>query len=170
MLASLPVVGVIALAVGGVARGTTATRSLIAIHEHGHDPVNSISHGSTGTFTIELAGTRFGPAGTTYSFPDQAPDTHVNGEDQTPFAGGETLTSAKGRIELSFVGTEVSVNTRPQRNGSLVGPAIQYGTWKVKTASGIYRGWKGGGSWAEVIYGYGSVEPYSVEWDGYITR
>jgi hypothetical protein len=49
-----------------------------------------------------------------------------------------------------------------------LGPAAEYGTWKIKTATGIYHGWKGGGIWAAVVYG-GKVEPYSVEWDGSIT-
>jgi hypothetical protein len=170
MFVSLPLASVIALAVGGVARGTTASTSLIAIHEHGTDPVASISRGATGNFTIQLAGSHFGPAGSTYNVPDPALDTHVNGEDQIPFIGRETLSSAKGRIELAYVGTEIMVNSKPLPSGSVVGPAVEYGTWKVKTASGIYRGWKGGGNWAAVIHGYGRVEPYSVEWDGYITR
>jgi hypothetical protein len=163
---SLLAVSVIAVA----ANGSTASRSTIAIHEHGTNPVAQGSAGMRGTFTIDLAGAKSGPSGTTYSYPDPSPTRYVDGEAQTPFVGTDTLTSKQGHIELAVIGTHIDVNNKLLSSGSVVGPAAEYGTWTIKTATGIYRRWRGGGNWASVTYGYGDVEPYSVEWDGYVTR
>jgi hypothetical protein len=40
----------------------------------------------------------------------------------------------------------------------------------VRSGTGTFAGWRGGGKWADDIFGYGLVEQYSVEWDGFITR
>jgi len=71
---------------------------------------------------------------------------------------------------LSVKGTHIDVNSKLNTSGQLVGPAAEHGTWKIKSATGIYQGWKGGGNWASIGSGYENVQPYSVEWDGYITR
>ena len=160
---------VFALAVIGGAQGADASRSLIAIHEHGTNPQlnQSVAVGPRGTFTIELREAPFGPSGTSVIHPSPSNPRDVNGQEQTPFIGSDTLTSRKGRIELRFVGIHIDLNSRLARSGMRVGPTAEYGTWKIASATGIYRGWKGGGNWTSVAYGYRRLQPYSVEWDGY---
>jgi hypothetical protein len=61
------------------------------------------------------------------------------------------------------------VNQKVTPSGDVVGSAAEYGTWKITAATGIYQGWKGRGTFAAVLYGYQNAQPYSVEWDGYVT-
>jgi len=165
------VVALLAIAVGGggVARGTAASRSLIAIHEQGTRSTSQVVQDDHGRFTVDLEEAPFGPGGTTRVSTEWSAAKSVNGQEQTPLLGRDTLTSKKGRIELVFVGTHIDLNGRLRHSGQLVGPAIEYGTWKISAATGVYQGWKGGGNWASVISGYGPVQPYSVEWDGHVT-
>jgi hypothetical protein len=162
----------VAVAVGGVAPGTTASRSLIAIHEQGTNNLNGQSgNGAThGKFTIELQKAPFGPGGTTVIYAIPSGTKYVNGQEQIPFVAIDHLTSKTGKIVLAVKGTHFDVNSKLNTSGQVVGPAAEYGTWKIRTATGIYQGWKGGGNWASVAYSYRNVQPYSVEWDGYITR
>jgi hypothetical protein len=160
----------VASAAAGVASGSAASRSQIAIHEQGKHNITNESLPILGTFTIELAGAPFGPKGTTTIAPAPGATTYVNGQARTAITGTDTLTSTKGRIVLAITGTHISVNGKLTPSGFLVGPTVEYGTWKIKTATGIYQGWKGRGNWASTEYGYTQPEPYSVEWDGYITR
>ena len=164
------VVLLVAPAPAGVASGSGTTRSQIAIHEQGKHNITHESLPILGTFTIELAGASFGPKGTTRIAPYLGATTYVNGQTRTALTGTDTLTSTKGRIVLAITGTHIDVNGKLTSSGYLVGPAVEYGTWKIKSATGIYRGWKGGGNWALDAYGYAQPEPYSAEWDGYITR
>jgi hypothetical protein len=164
------VVPLAVLTAGGVASGSGASRSQIAIHEHG---IHNLTHESlpiTGTFTIELAGASFGPKGTTRISPSPGATRQFNGQTRLALTALDTLTSAKGQIVLAITGTHIDVNGKLTSSGFFVGPAVEYGTWKIKSATGIYQGWKGGGPWALATYGYVQPEPYSVEWDGYITR
>ena len=71
---------------------------------------------------------------------------------------------------IAFNGTHIPVNNKATSSGIAVGPAVESGTWKIKSASGAYEGWKGGGLFAAAIYGYTINPSYSVEWDGEITR
>jgi hypothetical protein len=93
----------------------------------------------------------------------------VNGQAEIPLTGSDTLTSKSGQITLALRGTYVGVNSTLSSSGQALGPGAEYGTWKIKSASGMYQGWKGGGNWAAVISGYSIAQPYSLEWDGYIT-
>lgn len=164
--------GVIALVIGvGAASSGADSRSLIAIHEQGENLQEDqvIGHCPCGKYTVDLRGARFGPAGTSRIFPDPSARRNVRGQEQQLLAGTDALTSKAGQLVLAFAGTQVTLNGRLSPSGEVVGPAVEYGTWKVKTATGSYRGWKGGGSWAAAFYGYGRVQPYSVEWDGYLT-
>jgi hypothetical protein len=154
----------------GTAKTTAASRSQIAIHEQGEHNITDESMPIVGAFTIELAGAPFGPKGTTRISPSPGATTELNGQTRLAVTGMDTLTSAKGRIVLAITGIHIDVNGKLTPSGFLVGPAVEYGTWKIKSASGIYRGWKGGGVWVSATYGYVQPEPYSVEWDGYITR
>jgi hypothetical protein len=123
-----------------------------------------------GTFTIELALSPFGPGGTTKIALNPGNLRQVNGQKVTPFDGTDHLKSAKGQLELAVRGVHIEVNNKLAPSGYQVGPSVEYGTWKIRTATGIYKGWKGGGNWAAALYGYTNVQPYSVEWDGYITQ
>jgi hypothetical protein len=42
----------------------------------------------------------------------------------------------------------------------------EYGTWRIQGGSGMYKGWTGGGRWANV----GTSSVNNIEWDGYVTR
>jgi hypothetical protein len=159
-------------AAGSAASGAGVSRSQIAIHERGtyvNDPRGGITF-PRGTFTIALQDSGFGPGGTTRIAIDPSEVTYVQGRPQLSFSGVDTLTSKSGTLELVFDGTQIDLNGRLMSTGLLVGPAVEYGTWRVGSATGIYAGWKGGGVWADASYGYGEREPYSVEWDGYVTR
>jgi hypothetical protein len=156
-----------------VASGGTASKSQIAIHEVGKQlQTGTQSQGNfpRGTFTIDLALTPFGPKGTTIATSSPSNPTQVKGQERTQFTGTDTLKSTKGQLELAFRGVHIEVNDKLTPSGFHVGPAVEYGTWKVRTATGIYQGWRGGGNWAAVLYGYGKSQPYSVEWDGYVTH
>lgn len=162
VLAVLPVP-----AVGGVASANTASKAQINIHESG--TINTAKGPSApgairGKFTIQLKLSAFGPGGTTAIVPVPATTKYVNGEEQIPFTATDNLTSKTGTLELAITGIHIDVNV----NANRLGPAAEYGTWKIKSATGIYAGWKGGGSWASVAYGYGKLQPYTVEWSGYI--
>jgi hypothetical protein len=159
---------VLLVAVAGAASGSGASRSQIAIHEQGKNNLTTSGAPLLGTFTIDLAGAPFGPKGTTRIFPSAGATTYVNGQTRIGVFATDTLTSPKGRIVLAITGTHIDVNGKLTPSGHFVGPAVEYGAWKVKSATGIYHGWKGGGVWASVGYGYVQPEAYSVEWDGYI--
>jgi hypothetical protein len=164
------VVALVAMAAAGVASGSNASRSQIAIHEQGKHNITNESRPILGTFTIELAGVPFGPRGTTRISPSPGATTHVNGQTRLALSATDTLTSAKGQIVLAISGIHIDVNGKLTPSGFFVGPAVEYGAWRIKTATGIYQGWKGGGIWASATYGYAQPETYSAEWDGYITR
>jgi hypothetical protein len=160
------VVLLVAAAAAGVAPGSGASRSQIAIHEQGKHNITNESLPIVGTFTIELAGAPFGPKGTTRISPSPGATTHTDGQTRLALTATDTLTSTKGRIVLAITGIHIDVNGKLTPSGFFVGPAVEYGTWKIKTATGIYQGWKGGGIWASATYGYAQPEAYSAEWDG----
>jgi hypothetical protein len=168
---------VVALAIVAGALGSpsarsasTASRKQIAIHEQGTD--NRLGQGTAGAvrgkFTIELAKTPFGPGGTTVIYATPSGTRQVNGQVQIPFGATDRLTSKNGTIDLAISGIHIDVNGKLHPSGTFIGPAAEYGTWKIRTATGIYQGWRGGGNWASVASGYRNRQPYSVEWDGYV--
>jgi hypothetical protein len=148
-------------------RSGVASQLQIAIHEQGIDHQNG---GPNGTFTIDLALPGFAASGKTHISNTPGPTKYVQGQQQIPFGGEDTLTTGKGQIVIGFSGTHIPVNNRATSAGYAVGPAVEHGTWKIKSASGAYQGWKGGGPFAAAIYGYTINPSYSVEWDGEITR
>ena len=155
------------VALGSTGGKRAATAKLhISIHEHGTNAPTSIR----GKFTIELAKTPFGPGGTTSISPDAGNTTYVNGQERIAFGGTDHLTSTKGQIELRLAGIHIELNSKLTPSGWVVGPVVEYGTWKIASATGIYQGWKGGGNWAAALSGYSRFQPYTVEWDGYITQ
>jgi hypothetical protein len=169
---SLLSLAAVAASFSGVARGTAASRSLIAIHEQGTDNINaqSTTGATRGKFTIELQKTPFGPGGTTIIYAIPSSTRNVNGQEQIPFVATDHLTSKAGTIELKVTGVHVDVNSKLSPSGHVVGPSVEQGTWRIRTATGMYQGWKGGGNFASVIDSYRTVRPYTVEWDGYITH
>jgi hypothetical protein len=170
MFTSLLSVALVAAPSLGVTDATTASQSKIAIHERGTNLQDSgPGTGVRGTFTIEFEGRRFGPAGTTLYFGTPGPTRYVHGQAQVPYSGTDHLMSKKGKIDLAVSGIRIDLNPKVTPSGNVFGPVVRYGTWKVASATGIYKGWKGGGNFAAVFYGYKNIQPYSVEWDGYIT-
>jgi len=154
-------------AASSVASARSTSKELIAIHQRGVIPVSS-SRAVRGKYSIDLKASPFGPTGTTLIYLSPGTVAYVNGQERFPFSGTDYLTSSKGKLDISFDGVHTDVNSRLYA-GQPVGPAIEYGTWKVSSATGIYRGWKGGGNWAAALWGYGAVSQYSVEWDGYVS-
>jgi hypothetical protein len=144
-----------------------ASRLPIAIHEQG---IDHRSGGPNGTFTIALALPGFAASGKTHIANAPGTTKYVEGQQRIPFSGEDTLTTDKGQIVLAFSGTHIPLNTKATPSGVAVGPAVENGTWKIKSATGAYQGWKGGGLFAAAIYGYTVNPSYSVEWDGNITR
>lgn len=155
-------------------RTSVASRMQIAIHEQGTsltDPKLPFDKRYPhGTFVLDLAGLTPSPSGTTIIIPQPGATRYVDGETQIPFAGTNKLTSKTGQLELAFKGIHIDVNSKLGTNGQATGPGVEYGTWTVRSGTGTYKGWKGGGIWASASYGYGRIQPYSVEWNGYITR
>jgi hypothetical protein len=148
-------------------KAVVASELQIANHEQGIDRYNG---GPNGTFTIDLALPGFAASGTTHISSGPGTTTYVQGQQRIPFAGDDTLTTRNGQIVIRFNGTHIPVNNKATASGIAVGPAVESGTWKIASASGAYRGWKGGGPFAVAIYGYTINPSYSVEWDGNITR
>jgi hypothetical protein len=71
--------------------------------------------------------------------------------------GVDTMHTKKGELTLTFTGPSVNAGS------SLY---IEYGTWHISGASGIYKGWKGGGYWG----GTDDEQTYHIQWEGLITR
>jgi hypothetical protein len=168
-LSSALVAAVLILAATAAAKPTAsmASKLQIAVHEQGIDHHNG---GPNGTFTIDLAVPGFAASGKTHISNGPGATKYVQGQQRIPFSGEDTLTTSKGQIVIAFNGTHIPVNNKATSSGIAVGPAVESGTWKIKSASGAYQGWKGGGPFAAAIYGYTINPSYSVEWDGKITR
>lgn len=170
--AALTAAGGLTMAASAQPLTTVASKVQIAIHEHGKNPTSQVaSKGAlTGTFTIELSLTPFGQGGTTRIYSDQGATRQVSGQTQIATGGVDTLTSKSGTLQLAFSGIQIPINIKLTSSGMAIGPAAEHGAWRIKAATGAYKGWTGGGVWAGAIDGYGAVQQYSVEWDGNITR
>ena len=171
-LLTFAAVGILAaLSLGSPLGATPAAKSLIQIHESGtiNELKSDVQGAVKGKFTIELKLSPFGPAGTTAIYAVPATTRVVNGQQQIPFTATDNMTSKGGTLVIAVKGIHFDVNPKTTPSADQFGPAAEYGTWKIRSATGIYEGWKGGGNWASVSYGYKKIEPYSVEWDGYVT-
>ena len=167
---SLFCVCLIALAVSGEATGTASSRSAIVIRVHGTNAQNAPANsGVRGVYTVVLAGKSIGAGGTTVAYPVPGSTKYVNGQAQVPFSGTMHLASRKGTMELTLSGTHIDVNLKAKPSGDVVGSGAEFGSWRITQATGIYHGWKGGGNFAAVSYGYQNEQPYAVEFDGYVT-
>jgi hypothetical protein len=150
-------------------RVPAAGRVEIAIHEQG---MNADTHLGriAGKFSIDLALVPSGHTGTTRITTELGHQNVVEGQMQIGFAGNDTLTSKNGTLTLAFQGVHIPINNKAKSNGETLGPDVEHGTWRIKTASGVYAGWKGGGLRAALLDGYEQAQSYSVEWDGMVTR
>jgi hypothetical protein len=81
----------------------------------------------------------------------------VGGQAQYPVTGYNDLKTKKGTLNFSFVGISILVNGKFYN---------EYGSWKVRSGTGMYKGWKGGGRWADV----GTPSADNIEWDGVVTH
>jgi hypothetical protein len=155
------------LVLAGVALGstsgkqTTAGKARIAIKERGSAALTS-DKTLKGRFSLTLNGV-IEDSGTTVIRPNQGNTKTVGGQQQTPVFGYDNLTSKKGTLSLSFSGIDITINNIDPTKGVF---DIESGTWQINRGSGIYKGWKGGGRWANV----GTAAVNIIEWDGYITR
>ena len=137
-----------ALAVG-TGDGTSAGKFRVVIEDSGS--VSSFQ----GRFVL------YAPAGTDSG--SSALSVHIGpvryrgGQRYEIHSGVDTVHGKKGDLKLSFSGP--SVNAGP----SLY---IEYGTWRISSASGIYKGWKGGGTWG----GTDNERTYHLQWEGLVTR
>jgi hypothetical protein len=139
----------------------TAQASRVAIQEQNKD-VGNEHHGhfrlvlnditvDSGKSSIVLIGIAAGQAKT------------VGGQPQEPVAGNDNLTGKKGTLSIVFRGISIPVNLNPNTGN---GYYAEFGTWKVAHGTGMYKGWKGSGRWADS----GNPAIDNIEWDGYITR
>jgi hypothetical protein len=155
------------LVLASVALGSTSARqaatgkSLIAIKERASG-VMSADKTFKGHFVLALMGLPK-DSGTTAIHPNQGAAKIVDGQQQTAVVGNDVLTSKKGSLDISFRGTDITINNFvPTRGAS----DLEFGTWQIVDGSGIYKGWKGGGRWANV----GTTTVNNIEWDGYVTH
>jgi hypothetical protein len=157
---------VIALVLASVALGATgrhhgeAGKSLIAIKERGSTHMTS-DKTLKGHFNLVLNGV-IEDSGTTVIRPGEGAVKTVDGQQQTPVFGVENLTTKKGTLSLSFRGVNIIVSFDPAQDSFYA----EYGTWQISGGSGIYKGWKGGGRWANVS----TPTANNIEWDGHVTR
>jgi hypothetical protein len=137
-----------AIAVSGT-EATSAGKVRVVIEESGSVPTlqgRFVLYGpastDSGTSTIQY---RVGPV------------RYREGQRYEIHSGVDTMRSKKGGLTLTFTGP--SVNAGP----SLY---VEYGTWHISRASGIYKSWKGGGNWA----GTDNEQTRHFQWEGLITR
>jgi hypothetical protein len=86
-----------------------------------------------------------------------SPVRYRGGQRYEIHSGVDTMHGKKGGLKLTFSGPSVNAGN------SLY---IEYGTWRIASASGIYKGWKGGGNWG----GTDNEQTYHLQWEGLITR
>jgi hypothetical protein len=137
-----------ALTVGAV-DGTSAGKLRVVIEESGS--VSSFQ----GRFVLYAAAST--DSGTSALQVQIGPVRYRGGQRYEIHGGVDTMHGKKGGLKLTFSGP--SVNAGP----SLY---IEYGTWRISSASGIYKGWKGGGNWG----GTDNEQTYHLQWEGLVTR
>jgi hypothetical protein len=134
--------------VGG-ADGTSAGKFRVVIEESGS--VSSFQ----GRFVLYARAST--DSGTSALQVQISPVRYRGGQRYEIHSGVDTMHGKKGGLKLSFSGPSVNAGS------SLY---IEYGTWRVSSASGIYKGWKGGGNWG----GTDNEQSYHLQWEGLVTR
>jgi len=137
-----------ALTVGG-ADGMSAGKFRVVIEESGS--VSSFR----GRFVLYAPAST--DSGTSALQVQISPMRYRGGQRYDFHSGVDTMHGKKGGLKVTFSGP--SVNAGP----SLY---IEYGTWRISSASGIYKGWKGGGNWG----GTDNEQTYHLQWEGLVTR
>jgi hypothetical protein len=133
----------------GEADGTSAGKFRVVIEESGS--VSSFQ----GRFALYAPMST--DSGTSALQVQISPVRYRSGQRYEIHSGVDTMHGKKGGLKLTFSGP--SVNAGP----SLY---IEYGTWRISSASGVYKGWKGGGNWG----GTDNEQTYHLQWEGLITR
>jgi hypothetical protein len=158
---------IVMLVLAGVALGSTSAneaataKSLMAIKERGSG-VMSPDKTFKGRFVLALMGLPK-DSGTTVIHPNQGAERIVDGQQQTTVFGNDVLTSKKGTLNIGFRGIDITINNLdPTKSPS----DLESGTWQIVEGSGIYKGWKGHGLWANV----GTSTVNNIEWDGWVTH
>jgi hypothetical protein len=136
---------------------TSATKVRIAFKESGN------GHPSTGLvflgrFRLEVNGAVV-DSGSTSIRPNAGNTNLVDGQQQLPVTGSDELVGKKGTLDLFFRGVSIPIDS----NASGDAYYAEYGTWTITNGTGMYKGWKGGGRWANA----GTPSRNNIEWDGY---
>ena len=111
-----------------------------------------------GHFKLEVNGSVV-DTGTTVIHPNAGNTKVVDGQQQLPVTGSDELVGKQGTLDLFFRGVSVPINS----NASGDAYYAEYGTWTITSGTGKYKGWKGGGRWANA----GTLSANNIEWDGY---
>jgi hypothetical protein len=135
--------------------GVAAVKVHVAIKERLSSKPNS-DQTHSGKFRLEISGL-LKDSGTSRVSPNVGAAQIVGGQLQYPVTGYDNLKTKNGTLSFSFVGISILVNGKFSN---------EYGSWKAQGGSGIYKGWKGGGRWADV----GTPSADNIEWDGLITH
>lgn len=158
---SVLAVASIALASNGATQKATgksriAIRNLVSSHQSSDGTYK-------GRFVLVLNGVNQ-DSGTNFIRPANGQLRTVDGQVQEPvLAARNNLTGKRGTLTLLFRGVGVTIaNIDPTKDAF----GIEYGTWQITGSSGIYKGWKGGGRWANAY----TPSANNIEWDGYVTH
>ncbi len=161
VLAAVGAGAVAALAFASVAIGaadTRATTTLISIQDR---VSGRMTNGTfNGRFRLLLDGV-LRDSGTSIVRPNQQGALRiVGGQTQVPVSGQNNLTSTKGTLSFSLTGVSIAIRNPDPTKGAF---GIEYGTWKITSGSGIYKGWTGGGRWANASTSDGAQY---IDWAG----
>jgi hypothetical protein len=159
MAAGIGVVATVSLA--GVALGRShAVRSLVAIQATiAPQPVGYVFKGP---FRLMVNGRPVDSGSSSIVLNTGGALKLVDGQSQQSRSGSDTFKGKKGTLTLVFRGVGIAVTTSTRDSQY----EVEYGTWTISTGDGMYKGWRGGGRWANA-----SVPTDShVEWDGYASH
>ena len=137
---------VAALALASVAFGAADTRSTTTLISIQNRVSGQMTNGTfKGHFRLLLDGV-LKDSGTSIVRPNQQGVLRiVDGQTQVPVSGQNNLTSTKGTLSFSLTGVSIAIRNLDPTKGAF---GVEYGTWKITSGGGIYKGWTGGGRWA----------------------
>ena len=134
------------LALASVALGSADTRATTTLISIQNRVSGQMTNGTfRGRFRLLLDGV-LKDSGTSIVRPNQQGALQiVGGQTQVPVSGQSNLTSKKGTLSFALTGVSISIRNLDPTKGAF---GVEYGTWKITSGSGIYKGWTGGGRWA----------------------
>jgi hypothetical protein len=152
---------VASLALGTIARGAADTRATTTVISIQNRVNGQMTNGTfKGRFKLLLDGV-LKDSGTSIVRPNQQGALRiVDGQTQVPVSGQSNLTSTKGTLSFSLTGVSIAIPNLDQTKGAF---GVEYGTWKITSGSGIYKGWIGGGRWANASTSDGAQY---IDWAG----